>query len=144
MAKSIRVIFRIAYLLSDIRLNLILPYLSYCNIVSPSNYTSRLKRLSVLQRRLSELWQEHPLPPILLINFMTFGFWSLSKLISCTLVNLCTALPITYFHLLFQVTFLMYRIFILTILYPVKTHAAVLTEQIPVCFQLNVLVMYLE
>ena len=87
MAKSIRVIFRIAYLLSDIRLNLIHPYLSYCNIVWPSNYTSRLKRLSVLQRRLSELWQEDPLPPILIINFMTFGFWSLSKLISCKLVN---------------------------------------------------------
>jgi len=140
MAKSIRVIFRIAYLLSDIRLNLIHPYLSYCNIVWPSNYTSRLKRLSVLQRRLSELWQEDPLPPILIINFMTFGFWSLSKLISCKLVNLCTTSPITYFHLLFQVTFLMYQIFILTILDPVKTYAAVLPKQILVCFQLNVLV----
>src|SRR6218665_3969958 len=103
MAKSIRVIFRIAYLLSNIRLNLIHPYLSYCNIIWPSNYTSRLKRLSVLKRRLSELWQEDPLPPILIINFMTFGFWSLSKLISCKLVNLCTTSPITHFNLLFQV-----------------------------------------
>src|SRR6218665_4000564 len=71
---------------------------------------------------------------------MTFGFWSLSKLISCKLVKLCTASPIIYFHLLFQVTFLMYLIFILTILDPVKTYVAVLPELIPVHFQLNVLV----
>ena len=56
LAKSIGVISRIAYLLpSNIRFNLyfslICPYLSYCNIAWASNYTSRLKRLSVLQRR---------------------------------------------------------------------------------------------
>jgi len=31
---------------------------------------------------------------------MTFGCWSLKKLISSKLINLCTASPITYFHLL--------------------------------------------
>jgi len=56
IAKSIGVISRIAYLLpSNIRLNLyyslMYPYLSYCNIVWASNYTSRLRGLSVLQRR---------------------------------------------------------------------------------------------
>jgi len=56
IAKSIGVIFRIVYLLpSNIRLNLyyslIYSYLSYCNIAWASNYTSRLKRFSVLQRR---------------------------------------------------------------------------------------------
>jgi|SRR6218665_423068 len=54
--QSIGVLSRIAYLLpSNIRLklyySLMYPYLSYCNIVWASNYTSRLMRLSVLQRR---------------------------------------------------------------------------------------------
>ena len=40
----------------------------------------------------------------------------------------------------FQVTFQVYLKFILTELDPVKSCVAVLPEQIPVCFQLNVLV----
>src|SRR6218665_30301 len=86
---------------------------------------------------LYKLWHEDPLPPILLINFITFAFWFLRKLTSCKLVNLCTASPITYFHLLFQVTFLMYLIFILTILNPVKTYVAVLPEQTPITFPIT-------
>jgi len=50
-----------------------------------------------------------------------------------------TASPITYFHLTFQVTFLLYLTFILTILDLINTYVVVLPEQIPVCLQLNVL-----
>ena len=45
---------------------------------------------------------------------------SLTKLINCILVNLYTASTSTYFNLLFQVIFLKYLIFILTLLYPMK------------------------
>src|SRR6218665_3241623 len=45
---------------------------------------------------------------------------SLTKLINCILVNLYTASPSTYFNLLFQVILLIYLIFILILLYPMK------------------------
>ena len=41
------------------------------------------------------------------------------------------------FRMLFQVTFLIYLIFILTKLDPVKTYVAVLPEQIPVGYVFN-------
>ena len=56
VAKNIGILYRISYLLpSSIRINLyytmIHPYLAYCNLVWPSNYQARLKRLIVLQNR---------------------------------------------------------------------------------------------
>ena len=56
ISKSVGIMYRISYVLrSYVLLNLccslIYPYLSYCNLVWASNYHSRLKSLSVLQRR---------------------------------------------------------------------------------------------
>jgi len=55
-SKNLGIMSRIAYLLpSHIRLtlyySLIYPYLSYCNMIWASNYTFRLKRLVVIQKR---------------------------------------------------------------------------------------------
>jgi len=56
IAKNIGILSRIAYLLPiNIRINLyysiVHPYLTYCNIIWASNYPSRLKRLTTLQKR---------------------------------------------------------------------------------------------
>src|SRR5678815_2724086 len=62
IAKNIGIISRIAYLLPlTIRLNLyyslILPYLSYCNLIWASNYESRIHKLIILQKKAIRLIQ---------------------------------------------------------------------------------------
>src|SRR6218665_3365831 len=146
LAKSIGVISRIAYLLpSNIRFNLyfslICPYLSYCNIAWASNYTSRLKRLSVLQRRAVRIVARrsstshtiNKFYDLRILIFKQINKQQISEFMYRFTHNLLPSAFSGYF-------FLMYLIFILTILDPVKTYVAVLPEQIPVCFQLNVFV----
>jgi hypothetical protein len=62
IAKNIGIISRISYLLpKSIRLNLyyslILPYLSYCNLIWASNYDSRIHKLIILQKKAIRLIQ---------------------------------------------------------------------------------------
>ena len=62
IAKNIGIVSRIAYLLPlTIRLNLyyslILPYLSYCNLIWASNYESRIHKLIILQKKAVRLIQ---------------------------------------------------------------------------------------
>ena len=52
-------------------------------------------------------------------------------------MNLYTAKPITYFHMLLFVTFLMYLMFILTSLDPIKTYVTLLPELILVRFAIK-------
>ena len=57
IAKNIGIISRIAYLLpTNILLtlyySLVYPYIAYCNMVWASNYNSRLRRITVLQKRI--------------------------------------------------------------------------------------------
>lgn len=56
LAKNIGILSRISYklpinILTNLYYSLIHPYLAYCNIVWASNYTSRLTRLIILQKR---------------------------------------------------------------------------------------------
>jgi len=56
IAKNIGIISRIAYLLpayifKTLYYSMIYPYLSYCNLIWASNYSSRLQRINVLQNR---------------------------------------------------------------------------------------------
>ena len=56
LSKNVGILYRIAHLLpTSVRINiyysLIHPFLSYCNVVWASNYTNRLKRLIILQKK---------------------------------------------------------------------------------------------
>ena len=56
VAKNIGILARVSYLLPSrvlhtLYYSLVYPYLTYCNIAWASNYSSRLNRLSILQRR---------------------------------------------------------------------------------------------
>ena len=59
LAKNIGILYRVSHLLPEAaRLNLyhslILPYLTYCNMIWASNYDSRISKLIILQKKLSE------------------------------------------------------------------------------------------
>jgi hypothetical protein len=92
IAKSIGIIKRLRYCLAEHTLNtlyntLVLPYLSYCNIIWANNKPTRLKPLLILQKRCMRIitnshYNAHALPLFSKLNQLTI--FDLNKLLIAT------------------------------------------------------------